>query len=196
MTGDEITRGRAQAQRERWATLFPVYPSRPAGQIRPVRKSLAPLVLVLLALTAPLRGAGDPLDRYSIVAIKPATMSIYIGTITMSIPPFVRKNAVYASTYSAKVFPYFFYNESGRIWIVIPDQDLKRLDQGFPIDFVGHGVNNSGETRRVEGRATPTGPTGGKIRVKVYVTRRIALTYDSTYELRGAARPPAGVTPR
>ena len=53
-----------------------------------------------------------------------------------------------------------------------------------------------GERRRVEGHATPTGPTNGRIKVKVYVTRRIALTYETTYELRGGNGAPAELKAR
>ena len=42
--------------------------------------------------------------------------------------------------------------------------------------------------RRVEPVRT-SGPTTGRIRVKVYVTRKIALTYETTYELKGAPTP-------
>lgn len=159
-------------------------------------RNIAPLLIVLFALAAPLRGAGDPLGRYNVVAIKPSSTSIYIGTVSMIMPPFTRKNIVFSSTYSAKVFPYFFYNETGRIWIVIPDDDLRRVDAGNAVDFVGRAVSKSGDIRKVEGRATPTGPSGGTIRVRVFVTRRIALTYDTTYELAGMPAPLARVTPR
>lgn len=114
----------------------------------------------------------------------------------MTYPPFVRKGAVYSSTYSAKVFPYFFYNEKGRIWIVVTDDDLRRVSMGQPVDFKGRAISEYGDDRKVDGRAVPTGPRTGKIRVRVFVTRRIALTYDTTYELIGPGQPPPEVTPR
>ncbi len=154
----------------------------------------APLLLLLVALCPPLRGAADPLQRYGVVDIRPSAASIYIGTVTMTMPPFVRRNVVYSSTYSARVFPYFFYSETGRIWISMTDDDLRRIDAGGAVDFVGKAVSKSGDVRKVEGRATPTGPMGGRIRVRVFVTKRIALTYDTTYELKAAAALP--VTPR
>ena len=114
----------------------------------------------------------------------------------MTMPPFVRKNTVYSSTYSAKVFPYFFYSEKGRIWIVIPDDDLRRVSLGEPVDFKGRAISDSGDERRIEGRATPTGPSGGKLRVRVFITRRIALTYNTTYDLQGTEQPPANAIPK
>ena len=161
-----------------------------------MRSYVARNLLLLLALAAPLRGAEDPLARFDVVAIKNSSTSIYIGTVTMIMPPFVRKNVVYSSTYSARVFPYFFYNETGRIWIVIPEKDLHEIDLGRAIDFTGSAISDSGDKRRVEGHATPTGPTNGRIKVKVYVTRRIALTYETTYELRGGNGAPAELKAR
>ena len=159
-----------------------------------MRRFLAPL-LAAAALAAPLRGADDPLARFAVVAIKPATASLIVASVTMTMPPFTRKKVVYSSTYFAKVFPYFFYSERGRIWIAIPDADLLRAARGEPVDFKGQAVSDAGEPRRVAGHAVPTGPAPGRIRVRVFVSRRIALNYDTTYELRGAPPPPA-VTPR
>jgi hypothetical protein len=159
-----------------------------------VRRLLNPLILAILA-GAPLR-ADDSLARFSIVDIKTSTASIYIATVTMTMPPFVRKNVVYSSTYSAKVFPYFLFNEKGRIWITVPDEVLRRAATGQSVDFTGRALSDSGDERRVEGHATPTGPWGGKIRVRVFVTRRISLNYDTTYELKGPEVPPTAATPR
>jgi hypothetical protein len=156
---------------------------------------MAKAALYIAAVAAPLC-AGDPPGRFDVVAAKPATASFIIGTITMTIPPFVRRNTVYSSTYAAKIFPYFFYNEKGRIWIEIPDDDLRRVALGQPVDFKGHAISDSGDGRRIEGRATPTGPLTGRLRVKVFITRRIGLTYNTTYELQGTERPAANATSR
>jgi len=164
-------------------------------QIALVRRYLAPLVLVFLA-AAPLRGGEDGLERFNVVDIKPSTTSLIIASVTMTMPPFTRKRAVYSSTYYARVFPYFFLSEKGRIWITVPDDDIRRASLGQPVDFVGHALSESGEERKVEGHAVPTGPTGGKIRVRVFVSRRISLNYDTTYELKGSRDPVAAVTPR
>jgi hypothetical protein len=148
-----------------------------------VRRFLASAALVISACVT-LR-AEDSLSRYGVVDIKSCTTSIYIATVTMTMPPFVRKGSVYSSTYSAKVFPYFLFNEKGRIWMTVSDDDLRRASKGQEILLSGYATSDSGDERRVAGKATPTGPTSGKIRVRVFVTRRISLVYDTTYELRG-----------
>jgi hypothetical protein len=164
-------------------------------QIHGVRRFLGPIVLALIS-SVPLARAEESLSRFDVVDIKPSTASLYIATVTMTMPPFVRKNVVYSSTYAAKVFPYFLFNEKGRIWIIVPDEDLRKVSLGLPVDFVGHAMSDSGDDRKVEGHAVPSGPTSGKIRVRVFITRRISLNYDTTYELKGAAKPLVAVTPR
>jgi hypothetical protein len=154
-----------------------------------VRRFLALIVVAFAALPAVL-GADAVPARFNVVATKPASASIIIGTVTMTISPFIRRENVYSSTYVARVFP-FFYSEKGRISIVIPDDNLRRVSRGEPADFNGRAINDSGDVRRIEGSAIPTGPTTGRLRVKVFITRRIALTYITTYELQGAETPQA-----
>jgi hypothetical protein len=156
----------------------------------------AAIAAIALAAAARAPGADDGLARFDKVDISPTTASLYIATVTMTMPPFSRREAVFSSTYSARVFPYFFWSESGRIWIEVPREKLRRAALGEPVDFTGHGVNESGDERRVEGRATPTGPSSGRILVRVYVTKRIHLSFDTTYRLLGAAEARPGVSPR
>ena len=156
----------------------------------------AAIAAIALAAAARAPGADDGFARFDKVAIRPTTTSLYIATVTMTMQPFLRRDAVFSSTYSARVFPYFFWSESGRLWIEVPREKLRRVARGEAVDFTGHGVNESGDDRRVEGRAIPTGPSSGRILVRVYVTRRIHLSFDTTYELQGDAGPAPAVTPR
>jgi hypothetical protein len=176
------------------AACFPVCPPAPAAQIRPVPR-LSQALLFALGAAASALGGGEDLARFSEVDVKPATAFVYVGTITMTIQPFVRHKAVYSSTYSARIFPYF-YSEMGRIWITVPDEALHSLANGEAIDFTGRAVNESGDERKVSGRAVPTGRSLGTIEVRVFVTRRISINCDTTYEVVGPADPRSPVTPR
>ena len=157
-------------------------------------RRLLSLPILALACAGALRGADD-LSRFAQVWIRPATASFYIASVTMSFQPFVRHRAIFSSTYTARVFPYFFLGERGRIWISIPDEALAHVARGEPVDFTGRAANDSGDERKVEGRATPTGPSAGRIRVRVFVSKRIILTYNTTYELLGPRDEPPDVTP-
>lgn len=139
-----------------------------------------------LLLAACVRSAAEPAapaltSRYARVEIAPTKTSIYVGSVTLTMPVFQRHDGVYESTYAAKVFPYFFYNEIGRLLIDVPDEALARIARGESIDFHGRGIRSDGTERRVEGRATPTDAYGGKIKVRVFVSKRIQLIFNTTY---------------
>jgi hypothetical protein len=99
-------------------------------------------------------------------------------------PAFSRESGAYTSSYVAKVFPYFFYNEQGTLTIKLPDDGLRNLAKGEVVEFSGRALNSAGEERRVEGKATPTQGTAGmsgKIKVRVFVSKRVELIFNTTY---------------
>lgn len=124
-------------------------------------------------------------DLYQRVTVATAKTSIYIGNVKLKMPPFVREGDTYFSTYAAKVFPFFFYNESGRIGITFTDDDLLRLAAGERVYFTGEGFDTKEEPRRVEGHADPTNEKSGKIKVRVWVSKNIELIFNTTYQFGG-----------
>jgi hypothetical protein len=137
--------------------------------------------VVALFLASFAQAAETPLAAYDRVEIAPTKTSIYIGSVSMTMPPFVRKQGAFTSTYTAKVFPYFFYNEKGRLSIAISDATLRQLEAGQPVEFEGEGVSSDGETRRIAGRAVPADAKSGKIKVRVFVSKKIQLIFNTTY---------------
>ena len=148
------------------------------------------LALAAWCAAVSLRGAAPvndvALTRYDRLEVASTKTSIYIGRVTMTMPTFVRSGGTYEAAYTAKVFPYFFYNERGRLTIDISDEQLRALDRGEPIEFKGRGISTDGAARHVEGKATPTSATEGKIKVRVFVSKRIELIFNTTYRLAGA----------
>ena len=138
------------------------------------------LALVFASSLATSLPAQD-IGRFKRVAIAPTKTSIYIGSVSMTMPLFERHGIAYSSTYSAKVFPYFFESEKGELSIDITDEDLKRLERGEVVEFKGRGKNTDGEERRIEGRAIPTDARTGKIKVRVFVSKKIQLIFNTTY---------------
>jgi len=142
-----------------------------------------PLLLLLLGLAlAPLARAGelDP-SRYDKVDIPPVRTSIYIGRVTLTLAGLVRHHETYTSAYSAKVFPYFFYNEQGHLSITVTDEMLQRLAKGETVQFQGSGLSSDGEERHIEGKAVPVDALSGHIKVRVFVSKHIQLIFNTTY---------------
>jgi hypothetical protein len=154
------------------------------------------LVLTFVASTAtaedpvpaPLPPDDAPLGgRYAQVTVEPTKTSIYIGSVSLTLPPFVRQAGVYSTDYLAKVFPFFFYNEHGQLSIEFSDENLRQLRRGEMVYFKGHASNSAGAPRRIEGRAIPDGANSshGKIKVRVGVGR-IELIFNTVYQFSGA----------
>jgi hypothetical protein len=135
---------------------------------------------VLGSMAAPL--AASP---YDVVEIEPVKTSIYVGNVGLTMTPFHRENQTYAADYKAKVFPYLFYNEQGKLWIDFTDADLAALGRGETVQFKGHAENAGHEARRIEGRAVPASPLAGKIKVRVFVSAKIELIFNTTYRFSG-----------
>jgi hypothetical protein len=149
-------------------------------------------VLSLFACFAPIASTINaasteaPLTAYARIEVAPAKTSIYVGSVSMTMPVFSRVGSTFESSYVAKVFPYFFYNESGRLTVEIPDEALRQLERGEPIEFKGQAVRDDGAIRRIEGRATPADPGSGNLKVRVFYSKRIELIFNTTYRFPDA----------
>ncbi|MDP3070947.1 MAG: hypothetical protein Q8N18_11695 [Opitutaceae bacterium] len=151
----------------------------------------AAFALALALAVAAAAADATELRRYDRVEIAPTRTSIYIGTVAMTMPPFTRANGAYESTYAAKVFPFFFQSETGRLRVDISDAMLGRLERGERVAFTGQAIATHGDERRVEGHATPAEPGAphGTIKVRVFVSKRIELIFNTTYRFPEAAAP-------
>ncbi len=143
------------------------------------------LAFLLVASTIPAETATPaPMIDRTHVDVDPTRTSIYIGSVSMTMPTFVREGATYTAAYTAKVFPYFFYNEKGTLTVTIADEQLDQLAQGKTIEFTGRAFNTEGQERKVTGKATPADAKSGKLDVHVWVSKRIQLIFHTKYRFR------------
>ncbi len=144
-------------------------------------------VLFLAGTAAALHGEAASDARLEKVAVEPVTTSIYIGYVKLTTPTFARAGDGYTASYQATVFPFFFWNEHGQLTIEASAQDLQRLKHGETVEFKGHAENSDGEKRPIEGRAVPQDATQGKLKVRVFVSSRIQLIFNTTYRFVGGS---------
>ena len=140
---------------------------------------LAALSVVLLLAVSPLRAAGATWMRATVPAMK---TSIYVGSVTLGTGTFARSGDKWATTYDAKVFPWFPWSEHGDITITVTDADLARLAKGETVEFTGDAMNHKGKPRKVTGRAQPANDHTGKIKVRIHVDD-VELIFNGSYEL-------------
>jgi hypothetical protein len=137
-------------------------------------------------MPAPSDAAAPPGSHFAQVTVEPTKTSIYVGSVSLTMPPFSRLGGAYTAGYRAKVFPFFFYSERGDISVEFPDESLHRLMAGETVYFRGHANNSRGVERRIEGRAIPDKPGAdhGKIKVRVWVGK-IELIFNTVYRFTG-----------
>jgi hypothetical protein len=108
--------------------------------------------------------------------------SIYVGSVTLVTTDFIQEGDTFSSTYDAKVRPWFFWGETGKITIKLPAGDLTRLALGQTVEFTGEAANHKNKPRTVTGRAQPADPLSGKIKVRI-MADGIELIFNGAYQL-------------
>lgn len=139
---------------------------------------LLPLWLALL-ISVPLP-AGEPAPAFDRVEVPAMKTSVYVGTVTLTTGAFVRTGEAFESTYEAKVFPWFFWSEHGRIAMRVPAAELARLARGERIEFTGDARNQRDKPRRVTGHAEPADATSGRIKVRIHLDD-LTLVFEGAY---------------
>lgn len=139
-------------------------------------------LFLLLGAAGGLRALAAP-DRtnWEHVTVAPMKTSIYVGSVRLSTGIFERKGSTLAATYEAKVVPWFFWGETGRITITLADADLAKMARGETAEFTGEAFNHKNKPRQVTGRVQPATATAGKIKVRI-MADGIELIFNSTYE--------------
>lgn len=144
--------------------------------------------LLLLGAVASLRAdLSKPAGEWDSVTIEPVKTSIYVGNVTLTTSEFKRSGEEYTATYEAKVWPWFWWNETGRITIHLPAAELERLGRGERIEFKGEAFNQKNKLRQVSGRADRVKPGTGKIKVRIAVDGT-ELIFNSTYRVNNVFR--------
>lgn len=147
--------------------------------------------LVLFAVIAvgpgPGRAAAPAGSLPSQALVDVTKTSIYLGSVRLTLTPLPRRDGAFAGDYAAKVVPFFFFSEKGRLSIEFSDDQLRQLERGETVYFKGQARNSAGHERRIEGRAVPeaAGVARGKIKVRVHVGK-VELIFNSSYRLEPA----------
>lgn len=144
-----------------------------------MRRFLA-LVLAGFALLAPrLPAAGREWTR---IEVGPMRTSIYVGRVTLTTGRLIRSGLTLSADYTADVFPWFFWGETGHMTIALKPDDLARLARGETVDFTGDAANQRHKPRTISGRAQPADASDGKIKIRIKADG-YELIFNGTYHL-------------
>jgi len=126
--------------------------------------------------------AAQTAASYNKVTVETSSTSIYIGKVTLIVGTLTRKDGYISGDYKAKVFPYWFMGEHGTFRLKASDEDFARIAKGEVVEFVGDAQSSDKEVRKITGRATPADAATGKFKVRIFVTEKIQLIFNSTYK--------------
>ena len=90
---------------------------------------------------------------------------------------------MYEGDYRIKVFPYFFKNETGRLFVNVSEAGLRQMVGGGVTRFTGRATTNgSGLTRKITAKATPAGGGRGALTFTV-ATENGPLVFNTSYRI-------------
>lgn len=145
------------------------------------------LFLMLTAVAGLRADTSQAVGEWDSVSIDPVKTSIYVGSVTLTTSEFHRDGDHFAATYEAKVWPWFFWSEHGRLTIHLPVADLARLARGERVEFSGEAFNQKNKPRQITGRADRGDAASGKIKVRIRVDDT-ELIFNSTYRFNNARK--------
>ena len=150
-------------------------------------RSLLCLFLMVGAASVVAAQSAAILTGWDRVQIAPMKTSIYVGSVSLTTAVFVRDGSTLASSYAAKVWPWFFWGETGRITISLTDANLASLARGERAEFTGSAANHKNKPRTVTGYAQPADAVSGKIKVRIGVDDT-ELIFNGTYRFEAAVK--------
>ena len=138
-------------------------------------------LLLLLGAVATLRAdTTQNVGDWDSVTVAPMKTSIYVGSVSLITGEFKRAENQFSATYEAKIWPWFFWGETGRITITLLPADLEKLARGERVEFTGEAFNHKNKPRKITGRAERTDGATGKIKVRIGVDDT-ELVFNGTY---------------
>ena len=146
-------------------------------------------LLLLLGTTAALAAdpAPPPDGTSNTVRVPTMKTSIYVGNVTLTPSVFLRRGDDYEASYEARVWPWFFWSETGMVSITVSEADLARVGRGETIEFSGKGANQRHKPRTVTGRVQPADATSGKIKIRIGADG-LTLVFNGTYRLENTSK--------
>lgn len=145
-------------------------------------------MLLLLGAVATLRAdTTQNIGDWDSVTVAPMKTSIYVGSVSLTTGEFKRVENQFSTTYEAKVWPWFFWGENGRITITLSLDDLQKLGRGERVEFTGEALNHKNKPRKVTGRAERINGATGKIKVRIGVDDT-ELIFNGDYRFNNAVK--------
>ncbi len=117
------------------------------------------------------------------LVIAPSSSKLAGGTAKLDVNPLSRRGAKYVGDYRIKIFPYFFMNETGQLFIEVSDPQFQQMVSGGVTSFTGQAqANGSDITHQITARVNPAKDGGGALTFTVS-TDNGPLVFNTSYRM-------------
>jgi hypothetical protein len=157
------------------------------------------LLLALLAVGCSLAfGAPDSTNSARadrMLLIEPSSMSVLAGKATLTIGPLERTNGVYTGDYEYTVFPWFQFNEQGKLAILVSDESLAQANDGKVVTVTGTAtaIGKGGARRPIVIIATPVDKDHGTLNLSFMAGSRKMIFTPAYHFAENATTSPAAL---
>ena len=153
-----------------------------------VRLTIAVFVFLIFGVTNVIRAegpnsaAGTSNAGTRKLLIDPSSTSVALrGKASLIVSPLTHRDGNYVGDYQLKVRPYFFKSEKGSLLLEAPEDAVRKLQAGTPINFTGKAVTyKDGRTHIVLGRATPLSGDRGSVTFSI-ITDDAKIVFNTSY---------------
>lgn len=151
-------------------------------------KLIAPFIALLLAQGLTSSRADTPSLRLperieAKLIIAPSSSKLAGGVAKLVVGPLSREALEYVGDYRIKVFPYFFKSESGRLFIKVSEEALRRMVRGDVTGFSGRAeTDGTGGKRKIVAQATPSANGCGAL-IFTVATENGPLVFNTSYRI-------------
>ena len=150
-------------------------------------RSILCLLLILGSVASLRADTTQDVGDWDSVSVAPMKTSIYVGSVTLTTGVLKRTGDHFSTTYEAKIWPWFFWGETGHLSITLPQSELEKLARGERVEFTGEAFNHKNKPRKVTGRAEQINGGGGKIKVRIGVDDT-ELIFNGNYRFNNAVK--------
>ncbi|MBA3544397.1 MAG: hypothetical protein H0T83_08170 [Chthoniobacterales bacterium] len=142
------------------------------------------LLLLIPGLFGLLANPAPELTHLKLL-IAPSSSSLAGGTAKLDVDPLSRSGGKYVGDYRIKVFPYFFKNENGQLFISVSDPQVRQMVDGGVTSFTGQAqAKGSDITHKITAKATPASDGRGELTFTVS-TDSGPLVFNTSYRMVG-----------
>lgn len=142
-------------------------------------KRVSALLLAGLAIISPIFAE----DAAPQMIVEPSATKVSLAKANLIVSPLDHQEQAYMGSYRLDVTPFSFKNEKGSLFLNAPDETVRKMSGGEPVEFTGKATNaKNGIIKVIKGKTTPSTRDRGLVSFSVQ-TENGVMVFNTSYHL-------------